>query len=105
MFYLTIDDHLYVRTLHPDDADELFRLLEQNRARLRPWIHPSSLPETAVATRKFTIECFLNSLNGMDAVMEYPDYFEELDQYIPLSSPPMEMGIWWKDRLVGEIML
>jgi ribosomal-protein-serine acetyltransferase len=105
MFTLAIDNYLLVRTLHPDDAQELFQLLDQNRARLCPWIHPTSLPATAEATRKFTIECFFNSLDPMDAMTEYPDYFQELDHYYPLSNPPMEMGIWWKGHLVGEIVL
>jgi ribosomal-protein-serine acetyltransferase len=105
MFQLLIDNQLQLRTLHPDDADQLFQVLERNRSRLRPWIHPSSLPSTAEATRKFTIECFFNSLHPMDAMTEFPDYFRELDHYFPLSSPPMEMGIWWHASLVGEIML
>jgi ribosomal-protein-serine acetyltransferase len=105
MFYLVIDDHLHISTLHPDDADELFRLIELNRARLRPWIHPSSLPKTAEATRDFTIECFLNSLNPMEATAKYPEYVQELEEYFPLQDPPMEMGIWWNGGLAGELML
>lgn len=95
-----------MRTLHPNDAEELFQLLEQNRLRLRPWIHPSALPETAAATRRFTIECFFNSLGDPHMAMDqFSDYFQELDQYFPLVNPPMEMGIWKDNKLVGEIML
>lgn len=106
MFHLAIDNDLHVRTLHPDDAQELFQLLEQNRPRLRPWIHPSALPETAVAARKFTIECFFNSLDSsLDAMAEYREYYQELGHYFPPVNPPMEMGIWWKGSLVGELLL
>ncbi|MGE5377135.1 MAG: GNAT family N-acetyltransferase [Bacteroidota bacterium] len=105
MFYLAIADHLHLRTLHPDDAGVLFRLIELNRARLQPWIHPSSLPKTAEATRDFTIECFLNSLNPMEAAAKYPQYVQELEEYFPLPDPPMEMGIWWNGSLAGELML
>jgi ribosomal-protein-serine acetyltransferase len=106
MFYLAIDRDIQIHTLHPDDAFILFRLVERNRSRLRPWVHPSALPETIKDARKLTIESFFNSLaDPMDALSEYYDFFQELDHYIPLSNPAMEMGIWVNDALVGEIML
>ena len=106
MFYLAIDGNIHVHTLHPDDAEVLFQLVERNRSRLRPWIHPSALPETMKAARKLTIESFFNSFaNPMDGMLKYFDYFQELDRYIPPSNPPMEMGIWFDGALVGEIML
>ena len=106
MFYLAIDGNIQVQTLHPADADFLFQLIERNRARLRPWIHPSALPENIMDARKLTIEAFFNSLaNPMDAMLKYHDYYDELDHYIPVSNAPMEMGIWSDDSLVGEIMV
>jgi ribosomal-protein-serine acetyltransferase len=106
MFYLAIDQNIQVHTLHPGEAEALFQLLERNRPRLRPWIHPSALPETITATRKLTIESFLNSLpDPNDTLAEYQDYFQERDRYIPPPNPPMEMGIWVNDILAGEIML
>jgi ribosomal-protein-serine acetyltransferase len=106
MFYLAIDRDIQIHTLHPDDAAELFQLVERNRSRLRPWIHPSALPETISEARKLTIECFYDSLaNPLDGILENYDYFLELDRYTPSPNPPMELGIWVGDRLVGEIML
>jgi ribosomal-protein-serine acetyltransferase len=106
MFYLAIDKDLQLHTLHPEKAEALFLLVERNRSRLRPWIHPSALPETITASRKLTIECFFNSLaNPMLARLEYPGYFQELDHYFPPPNPPMEMGIWMNEALVGEIVL
>jgi ribosomal-protein-serine acetyltransferase len=106
MFYLAIDMDIQIHTLHPEDAVDLFQLVERNRSRLRPWIPPSALPETIKDTRKLTIESFFNSLaDPMDAISEYYDSFQELDHYIPLSNPSMEMGIWVKDALAGQIML
>jgi hypothetical protein len=52
-FNLKVDEEIQLRNIHPDDAEALFDLMERNRARLRPWIHPSSLPETAKAARLF----------------------------------------------------
>ena len=103
MFQLTVDNEITVRTLRPDDAEALFRLLERNRLRLRPWIDPSSLPETAKATRIFAIECYLGSLDPLTA-SETP-YIDEVRPYYPPSHPPMEMGIWFRGNLVGEIAL
>lgn len=106
MFYLAIDQDIQVRTLHPEDTDALFQLIERNRSRLRPWIHPNALPETISSARKLTVECFLNSLpDSLDEQETCHDYFQELDQYIPPLNPPMEMGIWVNERLVGQIML
>jgi len=106
MFYLAVDGNLHIQTLHPDDAASLFQVVERNRSRLRPWIHPSALPETLSAARKLTIEAFFDSLpNPMDAIVKYYDYSHELDDYKPWSIPPLEMGIWLNDSLVGEIML
>lgn len=106
MFYLTIDQEISVRTLHPDDSNELFELLELNRSRLRPWIHPSALPGTLAAARKYTIECFFGSLDDPFLAMEiYPDYFEEVIPYFPPDHPPLEMGIWVKSRLAGVVTL
>ena len=38
MFNLTVDPNIHLRTFHPDDAGEIFNLMERNRARLRPWM-------------------------------------------------------------------
>jgi ribosomal-protein-serine acetyltransferase len=103
MFELTVDNEITVRTLHPDDAEAFFQLLERNRARLRPWIHPSSLPETAQAARIFAIECYFGSLDPLAAI-ESP-YIEEVRPYYPPSNPPMELGIWFRGALAGEITL
>ena len=103
MFELTIDDEISVRTLHPDNAKELFALLERNRSRLRPWIHPSALPETMRATRIFTIECFFNSFDNPMEVLDSP-YFEEVGHYFrDLVDPQMELGIWMRGLLAGEV--
>jgi ribosomal-protein-serine acetyltransferase len=102
MFNLAIDQEIVVRTFHPDDAEALFQLLERNRARLRPWIHPSALPETMQATRKFTVECFFNSFDDPFDVMDSP-YFPEVGHHFRDLNPPMEMGIWVNDCLAGEV--
>jgi ribosomal-protein-serine acetyltransferase len=106
MFYLEIDKDIFLRTLHPDDAERLFQLIEDNRERLVPWIHPSALPENRVAARKFTIECFLNSMDDRQAMrMQYRDFLQELDYYFPPLNPPLEMGIHVNAKLSGEIMI
>jgi len=106
MLALPIDEDILVRTLHPDDAEDLFQLLERNRSRLRPWIHPSALPKTAMAARQFTMECFLNSTeNSMAAMADYPDYDRKLDHFLPPLNPALEMGIWVNGVLAGEIVL
>jgi len=103
MFELTVDNEITVRTLHPDDAGAFFHLLERNRPRLRPWIDLSSLPETAQATRIFTIECYFGSLDPLTAI-DTP-YIDEVRPYYAPSDPPMEMGIWFRGVLAGEITL
>lgn len=69
MFSLTVDKLVNLRTLHPDHAEEFFKLVERNRSHLRPWISPGFLPGTPKAARIFVIECFLNSwVNPLDAI-------------------------------------
>lgn len=104
MFNLAVDKQISLHTFHPDDAEDLFKLLKRNLSHLRPWIHPSVLPATAKAARIFTIECLLNSFgNPMDAV-DSP-YFQEVDHYSPPPNPPLELGIWICDNLAGAISL
>lgn len=106
MFRLRVDQEIELQTLHPDHAEALFTLLEQSRDRLRPWIHPSALPETLQATRNYTLECFFNSFEDpQTALEEYSDLFDELDGYIPPLNPPIEMGIWVVNQLSGELMI
>lgn len=106
VFFLAIDRELRVSTLHPEDAEKLFKLVERNRSRLRPWIPASALPESVSAARRLIIESFFNSLShSVDLLAEYPEYYQELDEYLPPVHPPLEMGIWAKGILVGQLML
>lgn len=104
MFTLPLDPTLRIHPFHPDDTATLFALLERNRARLRPWLHPYTLPETYEAARKYTIACFFNALGDpMKAFFEYADYFDELGQYFPATRPTLDLGIWQNDHLIGMV--
>jgi ribosomal-protein-serine acetyltransferase len=106
MFSLKIDQELILRTFHPDDAAPLFELMERNRARLQPWIHPSLLFETARATRIFTTECFFDFLEETpENLALFRQYISELDGYFFSPRNALEMGIWFHDSLVGFIIL
>lgn len=106
MFKLTIAPHVRLHTLHPDNTEELFSLMERNRSRLRPWIHPSALPETLEDARRFVIECFFNSLDGPMEIMNiYADYFQEVNGYFRDETPPNELGIWVDEKLAGTITM
>ncbi|HNB53657.1 MAG TPA: GNAT family protein, partial [Anaerolineales bacterium] len=101
-----LDPTLRLHPFHPDDTAPLFALLEHNRARLRPWLNPYTLPETYEAARKYTIESFFNALGDpMKAFFEYADYFRELGQYFPATHPALEMGIWQNDDLIGMVSM
>ena len=104
--FLTIDKEISIRTLHPDDTEELFKILERNYGRLRPWIHPSALPETYKDARIYTIECFFNSLDDpMEIFTLYDEYFQELPRYFQSERPTNEMGIWYCNKLVGVLTM
>ncbi|MDX9991556.1 MAG: GNAT family protein [Anaerolineales bacterium] len=106
MFSLKIDQEISLRTFHPDDADPLFELTERNRARLRAWIHPSLLFETAKATRIFTIECFFDGLEDSPETLDlFHHYASELNGYFLSPRRSLEMGIWFQGSLVGFINL
>ncbi len=104
MFNLAVEKEIRVRTFHPDDAEVLFNLLEKNRSHLRAWIDPSALPGTAEAARIFTIECFFNSFADRMDTLDSP-YLQEANGYFPTPHPPMELGIWVRDKLVGALTL
>ena len=105
MFNLKIDEEIHVRNIHPDDSNALFGLIERNRARLRPWIHPSSLPETAKAKRLFTINCLLSYYGNPFGSSELAQYFHELESYFSPSNRPLDLGIWFRDELAGTIFM
>jgi ribosomal-protein-serine acetyltransferase len=106
MFYLAINREIQLRTLRPDDVEDLYLLIERNRSRLRPWIHPSALPATMAASRELIIESYCNSLSDpMEALAAYNDYQQELERDLTLLNQPLDMGIWVGDMLAGQIML
>lgn len=105
MFNLTVDENLHLRNIHPNNAEALFDLIEQNRARLRPWIDPSSLPETAKAARLFTIHCLFNYYGELTGPSELDQYYAELESYFPPANRPIDLGVWFHDELVGSIMM
>lgn len=104
LFKLIVDKEISLRTFHPEDAEGLFQLLEQNRARFRPWIHPKTLHETAKATRIFTIECFFDRLEETEESLAlFRQYSQDLDGHFLSPRPSLEMGIWYHGSLVGFI--
>jgi|GEM_PF-6065679 len=105
-FKLIVDKEISLCTFLPDDAEPLFKLLEQNRARLRPWIHPKSLHETAKATRIFTLECFFDRLGDTEESLTlFRQYSEELGGHFLSPRPSLEMGIWYHSSLIGFISI
>ena len=104
MFHLSITNEINVRILHPGDTEELFQLLERNRDRLRPWIHPSALPLTPEATRIYTTECAFGQLHNPLYELSQFEVDDEKWSFVP-ASLPMEMGVWVADRLAGVITL
>jgi len=105
MFNLIVDENLRLRNIHPNDAEALFDLIEQNRVRLRPWIDPYSLPETAKATRLFAVRCLFNFYGDPTEPSELDQYFLELESYFPPLVRPIDLGIWFQDKLVGSVMM
>jgi ribosomal-protein-serine acetyltransferase len=105
MFKLKVDEEIHLRNIHPDDSEAFFALIERNRARLRPWIDPSSLPETAKAARLFTIHCLFNYYGNPFGSSELDQYFHELESYFPPFNRPQDLGIWFHDELAGTVFM
>ena len=105
MFNLKVDEEIHLRNIHPDDAEALFNLIEQNRARLRPWIDPYALPETAKAARLFTIHCLFNYYGDPTGPSELDQYYLELESYFPPSHRPLDLGIWIHSELAGTVFM
>jgi ribosomal-protein-serine acetyltransferase len=105
MFNLAIDKDISLRTLLPEDAGELFNLIERNRERLRPWIDPYTLPETLKGTLNHIARC-LHQEEGdsAEAWKLYGDYFITMTGYFPGHTPQRTMGLWVNGKLSGELM-
>ena len=106
MFNLAIDKDINLRTLLPNDAGELFNLMERNRERLRPWIDPYTLPETLKGTLNYIAKC-LHQEEGdtTEAWKLYGEYFIAMEGYFPGNSPQRTMGLWVNGQLAGVLML
>lgn len=52
-----IDERAFVGTLAPDDAEELFAVVDANRDRLRPWMPWEPTTRTAADVRAFIERC------------------------------------------------
>ena len=105
MFNLEVDEEIHLRNIHPDDAEAFFDLMERNRTRLRPWIDPYALPETAKATRLFTITCLISYYGNPFGSSELDQYLHELESYFPPSHRPLDLGIWFHDKLAGTMLM
>jgi ribosomal-protein-serine acetyltransferase len=60
-----LDEHAVIRTFTPDDADELFELVEANRDRLEPWM-PWAPVTTSTADVRGFIERSLASQDDLE---------------------------------------
>ena len=64
--YWPIDDEAFVRTYTPDDAEEVFALVDANRERLDPWMPWIRSTRSPADTREF-IERGIASVHDLDA--------------------------------------
>jgi ribosomal-protein-serine acetyltransferase len=105
MFNLKIDDEIHLRNIHPDHAEALFDLMERNRSRLRPWIHPSSLPETSKDTRAFTVRCLFNFYGDQTGPSELDQYYPELESYFSPAQRSLDLAIWFRGEMAGTVFM
>ena len=105
MFNLKVDEEIHLRNIHPDDAEAFFDLVEENRARLRPWIDPYALPETPKAARLFTIHCLFNYYGDPIGPSELDQYIHELEHYFPPAQRRLDLGLWFHGELAGTIFM
>ncbi len=64
--YWPIDDHAVIRTFTPDDAEEVYALVEANRARLEAWMPWTESTRSPADVRDF-IERSLASEHDLEA--------------------------------------
>ena len=105
MFNLTVDDEIHLRNIHPNDSEALFALIDRNRERLRPWIHPKSLPETAKATRAFAVRALFAYYGDQTGPSELDPYYQELEYFFPSAYRWLDLGIWYRGELAGTVLM
>ena len=105
MFEHAIDDELKIRTLQPEDAEELFSVVDANRQHLRkwlPWLDASTRPEH---TRQFIAECLQQDAknDGFVCAIRLTGRIVGVAGYnrIEWSNKSVEIGYWLSRKAVG----
>ena len=101
--YWPIDDDAVVRTFTPDDAEELFALVEANRDRLRPWMPWEATTLSPADTRDF-IERSLVSETHLDAngIWVGDELKGSIGLRVDLLHASGEIGYWLDSGVVGR---
>jgi len=99
-----IDDHAFVRTLEPDDAQELFAVVEANRDRLRPWMPWEPTTRSASDIRAFIERCRSETAFRLDGNGLWVDgeLGGSIGMRIDAADAKGEIGYWIDRRFEGR---
>jgi ribosomal-protein-serine acetyltransferase len=106
MFEHIIDERLSLRTLHIQDADELFAVVDANRAYLRqwlPWLDANTAPEHTRAFIQSTLDqCARNE--GFACAILHDGKIVGTAGYHPIkwNSHSVEIGYWLAEAYTGR---
>lgn len=106
MFEYAIDERLSLRTLRIQDTDELFAVVDANRAYLRqwlPWLDANTDPEHTRAFIRSTLEqCARNE--GFVCAVLYDGKIVGTAGYHPIkwNNRSVEIGYWLEEAYTGR---
>ena len=81
MISIQVEENLLLRTLYPEDAQELFCVVDENRQHLRPW---------------------LNWIDG-NTTIEHTEQFIQLTLLQQEQQEGFVLGIFQEGKLIGEV--
>jgi ribosomal-protein-serine acetyltransferase len=101
--YWDLDDGVVIRTLTPDDAQELYALVDRNRTRLRPWMAWEPTTKGPADTRAF-IERALASETDREAngIWVDHDIAGTIGLSVNLIDHRAELGYWLDGAAEGR---
>jgi ribosomal-protein-serine acetyltransferase len=105
MLGIRVDDEVFLRLHEERNAPELFQLVEQNRAHLRPWLPWVDATTSPEDTRRFIREMLLRLVDGKEYgfdVLYQDKLVGAIGLRIESDAKEAEVGYWLSEQAQGR---
>jgi ribosomal-protein-serine acetyltransferase len=104
MIGIRVDDEVFLRLNEERHADEIFRLSDENREHLRPWMHWIDATKSADDTRAYLREVVRKFTEGREygfSVLRRGQTVGSIDLRVADDASEAEIGYWLAARAEG----